>query len=200
MTIVSLASSAWSLLVEVAYAQAQPPLPGCAGLNLYGCGDASNVLANLVIQNIAIFFLRLVVGLSVLFVVWAGLNMTLTFGDTGKSSKARWSIIYALGGLGLALMSQMIIGFVTTENYGQGVTNDFIIGGLFRSAVRIILTFLNVILALVVTISGIRMIIAQGKTDEFNSARTTIIHAVMGAILINASVTLVRIVATFFGV
>jgi hypothetical protein len=194
----SLLVSALHLIAETALA-ANPPLPDCGNFNLYGCGGASNVIASNVIPNLAIFFLRVVAAASVVFIIYAGMNMLTTFGDTGKSSKARWAIVNALGGLALALGSQMLVGFVATEEYGQSNPVDFVIGGLLKNSVRIMLTMVNVIIGFVVIVLAFRMVAAQGKSDEYNAAKTGMVHLILGAIVINASLALVRAIATFFG-
>jgi hypothetical protein len=190
--------SALHLLIEPAFAQAAPPLPACGNfVNLFGCGGVSNVLATTTIPNVAVFFLRIVAASSVLFVVWAGVRMMVFY---EKRQEARVGVAYALVGLAVALGSQMIVGFVTTENYGQGNVGDFVVGGLIRSAVRLLLSVVNVILGLVIIIQGFRMVAAQGKTDAFNEARGSLLSAVMGAIVVNAALAMVRVVTTFFGV
>ena len=177
---------------------APPPIPDCSQFtNLFGCGGASNVLGETLIPNLAIFFLRIVATGSVLFVIWSGVSMMLSMGDSGKAQKAKWSVLYTVIGLGVALSSQMLVGFVATENYGQGEVGDFIVSGLLRNAIRILMTLTNVILGLVIMISAFRMVMAQGKSDEFNSARSAMLFAIMGAIIVNSALVLIRIVTTF---
>lgn len=196
-------SSALQLLADTAFAQSAgtpPPLPNCGNFtNLFGCGGPTNIIATNVIPSIAVFFLRIVAASSVLFIVWSGVQMMLAGGDTGKRDKARWSIIYAAIGLAVALSAQMIVGFVASENYGQGNVNNFVIGGVIKSAVRILLTLVNGILGFVIILQGFRMVMAQGKSDVFNEARGALLSAVMGAIVVNAALVVVRAVATFFG-
>jgi hypothetical protein len=184
-------------VMDTAHA-APPPIPDCSQFtNLFGCGGASNVLGETVIPNVAIFFLRIVATGSVLFVIWSGVSMMLSMGDSGKAQKAKMSVFYTAIGLAVALSSQMLVGFVSTENYGQGEVGDFIVSGLLRNAIRILMTLTNVILGLVITISGFRMVMAQGKSDEFNSARSALVYAVLGAIIVNASLVIIRVVTTF---
>lgn len=194
--------TALTFLADTAFAQSAgtpPPLPNCGFfVNLFGCGPASNVIATNVIPNIAIFFLRVVAASSVLFIVWSGIRMIISGGDTGKRDAARWSIVYSLLGLGVALSAQMIVGFVATENYGQGNVNNFVIGGLIRSAVRILITIVNGLLGFIIILQGFRMVMAQGKSDVFNEARGAMVSAVMGAMAVNGALVLVRAVSTFF--
>jgi hypothetical protein len=195
--------TAFQLLTDTAFAQSAgvpPPLPNCSNFtNLFGCGGATNVIATNVVPNLAVFFLRFVAACSVLFIVWSGIQMMIAGGDTGKRDTARMSIMYALLGLGVALSAQLLVGFVATENFGQGNAENFVIGGAIKSAVRILITLVNAILGFVIILQGFRMVMAQGKSDVFNEARSALLSAVLGAIVVNAALVLVRTVATFFG-
>lgn len=191
------------LLADTAYAQAgvAAPLPPCGSFaNLFGCGGPTNLIGERVIPNLAVFFLRVVAAASVLFIVYSGISMMLAQDDTSKRDTARMGIVNAMLGLALALSAQLIVGWVATEDYGQGNSSDFVIGGLIKSAVRILLTLTNVILGILVIVQGFRMVAAQGKSDTFNNARSAIINAIMGAVVVNAALVLVRVVLTLFGV
>lgn len=189
-------------LVETAYAQAgaPAPLPACgAFVGLFGCGGPVNLIGDTVIPNVVIFLIRVVAACAVLFTVYAGVNIILSNGDTGKRDKARFGIVWALVGLFTALSSQMIVGFVLTQEYGQtAAPTDLIIGGVIKAGVNIMLTLVNSIIGIVVIVQGYRMVLAQGKTDAFNEARAGVINAVFGAIIVNMALVLVRVILTLF--
>lgn len=184
-------------LVPAAAAQ-MAPYPPCGSLP--GCGTKSNVLATSTLPTIALFMVRLAGGLSVVFIAWAGISMMINMGDESKVTKARWAVIYSLLGLSLAVCAQLIVGFVATENVGQGNTGDLIIGGILPRAVQILVIVLNVIFAIVIIIAGIRLAMTQGKADEFGKAKTALIWAIGGAILVNMARALATAVVTVFGV
>lgn len=190
-------------LVDPAFAQiagAPAPLPGCGSFTgLFGCGGATNIIGERVIPNVAIFLLRITAASAVLFTVYAGVNMMLAQGDSGKRDKARFGIIWALVGLFVALSSQMFVGFIVTQEYGQTTaTTDLLIGGLIKSGVNIMLTLVNSIMGIVLIVQGYKMVIAQGKSDVFNEARNGVINAILGAIVVNAALVTVRIILTLF--
>jgi hypothetical protein len=171
------------VLVQHGHAQ-QLPVVNCNGLP--GCGaPPSDVLFQNALTTAVIVLVNASAGAAVLFVVISGLQMLLAFGDSGKISKARKGILYALGGLGLSLVAASLVQVVSSEvlvQAGGDVLTDFM-----ASVVRIILTLFNVIFIIVAIGAGIRMVIAQGKSDEFQAGISMIKWAIIGAIIVNVS-------------
>ena len=178
-------------------AQALPPYPPCGSLP--GCGGASNVIAQSIVPLVATLMLRIAAGGTVLAVVWAGYSMMLERSDDVRS-KQKWAIFYALLGLTVAILSQSFVSLVATENLGQGNTSDLLVGGVLRGVVQLLLNITNITFAIIVVLAGIKMVIAQGKSEDFSKARQTIFWSVIGAIVINAARVLVTIVTSYFGV
>jgi hypothetical protein len=193
-------ASLFSWLAEgVAYA-ADPPFVPCTPI-MPGCGlGPANVIADSFIPQLALFLIRVAGAGSVIFMVWAGLQMLLSMGDSGKLTKARWAIVYSLLGLAMTLMAQMFVSLLLSEEIGQSMVGDVIVSGIIPSTVRIILTILNVLFACMIVVSGIRMVLSQGKMDEFTAARQAVLWCIIGAIIINISHALVQAVLSFFGV
>jgi hypothetical protein len=184
-----------SLLVESASAQPVVPcLPPmvCSAPN-------PNFIATSTIPMAGMFMLRAAAGLAVLMIVWCGIQMMLSLGEETKITKAKWGVVYSMAGLAFCLFAQVIVGLVATENYGQFNTLDLIVTGVFGAGVRIALTALNMIFGLALIICAIRMLLAQGKQDEFNKARTGVLWSIVGAIVVNLAHALVRAVISFFG-
>ncbi len=197
----SMISFLLGLLLDKAYAQqGQMPYFPCVEVGaLPGCGEATNVIADSLLPSVSLFLLRLVAGLSLLFLVWAGFQMVTSMGDDSKITQNKTAILFALGGLFMAIMSQALVSIVATYNYAIGNPNDFIVDGVLAYAVNILITLLNVTFVFVIIILGIRMVTSQGKTDDYNKARQGILWAIIGAIVVNLSHALVRVVLTFFG-
>lgn len=180
--------------------QAGPPPVPCAEVGLTGCGPATNALAENVLPDVALFLLRIAGGLSLIFMLVAGVQLMLAMGDESKISQQKKAVLNVMLGLSLAILSQGFVSAVATYNYDIADMNDAIVGGLFRYIIDIILMFVNIIFVCIVIVLGMRMVMAQGKTDQFNGARKGIQWVVSGAILINISHTMVKIVLTQFGV
>lgn len=179
-------------------AQAMPYVPCPPGLP--GCGGPANVIAQYTIPQVALFFLRVAGGLSLIFIILAGVQMMLAWGDDSKISQQKKSILYAMIGLCLAIMSQGIVSAVATYNYAAGNPNDAVVGGLFYYITDIMLTFVNVIFVIMTLMVSARMVMAQGKTDEYNAARKGLLWIITGALFVNVSLTLVNGILTLFGV
>jgi hypothetical protein len=184
------------LLAPVTAAAVVPNTP-CTGL--VGCGGgASHVLVNNAAQ-FADLLVQIAAGLTVLFIVWSGFNMILAMGDESKISQFKNGVLNALLGLGIVIVSQVITSFVGTQNYNQGATNNLQVG-LIAAAVGILLTLTNVTFVAVIMLAGLRMVYAQGKSDEYNRGRTTVIWCVIGAVVINLANALVQAFIRLFGV
>ena len=180
-------------LLPLAEAQS-PPLTICT--NLPGCGvGANNVISTTLIPNLAIVGLRVGAGLALVMIIFYGISLMVTT-DEGGRTKAKIGVFYALLGLFFVLASGRIVGFIVTENYGQGNYTNFLYGGIFASAVRIMLGISNVIIVVSIFYNAYRMVSSNGKTDEFNSARTQIFWIIVGALIINISRVLVDVVLT----
>ncbi len=161
----------------------------CAGLP--GCGDGpSNVIATNTLPGIILILATLSAGATVVFVVYAGIQLVMMYGDEGKASTAKNTVLYALGGLALSIMASSIVSFVATENYIAGSGN--IIIAFMQSVVRIMLTVFNTLFLAAIVLAGLRFVLAGGKTDEFNKAVGIIKWAIFGAIIVNVGRALVE--------
>lgn len=198
MIITRILTAIVSFLTPSAYALNVLPDTPCTGL--IGCGGASS---NVILENIpqlASLMITIVSGCAVLFIAWAGLQMVFAVGDDGKIGEQKWAILYVLGGLGVAIFSQTIVTLVGTEPNLNTITASNLPVGAIAAGVRIILTIFNAIFAVVIIVGGIKMVYAQGKSDEFNSGRHIVFWSVIGAIITNLANALVQALAGLFGV
>jgi hypothetical protein len=174
------------LLAATALAQ-QPPMVNCTGLP--GCPgpivQPSNVILTTALPVAVTVLLNLAAAAAIIFIIVAGAQMMIALGDESKLSNAKWAVFYALLGLGLALVSQIIVAFVTTANYGQGVSDNFLFAGALPAVVETVLGLLNVAFLLIIFIAGFRMVIGHGKQEEFGKALTIIRWTIIGAVIIN---------------
>lgn len=175
---------------DTALAIAPPWVPGMGG-------GPANVIAGQVIPMIVDMLLRIATGVAMIFLVIAGFNMMFSWGDEGKTTEARWGVIYALGGLGVAIMSRMIVGVIVTEGSLVAVTDEV---SLMRAALTILVTLFNGLFIIMIVFGGFRAVFARGKPEEFNRARFMIAWAIGGAIVVNIANAAVQAVTSFFGV
>lgn len=190
------ASFALALLAFPAGALAVDMYPPLLCNGLFGCGrPPENVLLGFTLPTAAGILIQLAAGGAIIAVVVAGVQMGVSYGEEGAITNARKAILFALGGLALALSAQPIVAFVTTENYGQlsgGSDLLFGPGGAFASAIRIIMTLFNVGFVLLVIIAGLRMINSRGNMDEFKKGGEMIKWAVIGGVIVNLSRAVVQ--------
>lgn len=192
----SLLQAIGSLLTERAYAIATLPIH-CTGL--VGCGAGpSNTLVN-GIPHVAVIILQVAAGGCVLAIVWAGFQMVISLGDGGKIGQAKNAILYAMLGLGITVLSQFLISSVISE-YVPTDDPTVIHLTILKGIIRYLRNVLNAALAVVIVIGAIRMVMAQGKQDEFTKGRQAILWAVIGALVVNFAVAIASVASRILGV
>lgn len=88
----------------------------CAGAGLAGanCGDQGAGLTN-VVKNV-INILSIIIGITaVIMIILAGLKYVMSAGDTSAIASAKHTVLYAIVGLVIVAMSQVIVGFVLSK-------------------------------------------------------------------------------------
>jgi hypothetical protein len=170
--------------------------PACSPLQP-GCGQGPANIFLSTFPNLAIFMLQLATGLAVLFIVWAGFQLVLNMGDEGKVGNQKTGIFFALAGLFVAIVSQLAVSFVATQNWGQNAGGNLPINVL-ASAVGSILILFNGVFVLAIVYYGVRMLLASGDSGGFGSAKTGITWAIAGAIIVNLANALVQGITSFF--
>lgn len=186
-------------LPEGAHALSAVPSTPCSGL--IGCGGGSNNIILSAIPDLATLMIYIAGGAGVFFVAWAGLQMVLALGNDGKIGEQKWAVVYVIGGLGLAALSQLMVTLVGTEpglqniGTGEGAPLDVIAVG-----VDIVLTVFNTIFVGAIIMGGIRMVYAQGKSDEFNTGRQIIFWSIVGAVITNLANAIIQAFGNILGV
>lgn len=161
-----------------------------------GC-PPENIFQTTVVPTIANIFLRLTGGLSIIFIIWACIQLLLSGGDEGKIENARKSMLWSLIAMAIALLSQLFISFVVTEsqNFGLQSPIDFDLQ-VMAQTVRVMLRGFNVVMGVVLFVAGAKMLLARGKTAEFDKAKMMLTWAIIAGILANISHFAIQIVVT----
>jgi hypothetical protein len=199
-TLLRLSALTLSMLTASAFAAVPPtPCTGLIGCNGAGAVDGSNVIVDNLSQA-ASLLIMVAAALSVLFIVYAGFRMVIAIGDDSQIGEQKNAIIYVMIGLLFVILSQLIVSFVGTQNYGQvGDPKDFFLN--FTSyGVSILLTLFNAAMVVAVIIGGGYMVHAQGKSDQFTKGKTIIQWSIGGAIFANLANALVQALARLFNV
>jgi hypothetical protein len=82
-------------------------LPNPQQINAEGLNAVWPILTNLI--NVALFAAG---SLAIIFMIVGGLNYILSNGDPARITKAKNTLMYAVGGLVLALLALAIVGYV----------------------------------------------------------------------------------------
>jgi hypothetical protein len=77
-------------------------------------GDAEDSVDN-VVATVVNFLSWLIGVVSVIFVLWGGFKYVTSSGESGKTSQAKNTIIYALIGLVIAALAQILVRFVLAQ-------------------------------------------------------------------------------------
>lgn len=189
------------LFVPSVMMAAVPPTP-CTGL--IGCAGGGAVAgSNVIVDNlsqVANFMILVAAALSVVFVVYAGFRMVFALGDDSQISEQKNAVFYVMMGLLFVILSQLIVSFVGTQEYGQsGDPNDFFINAS-KSAVSILLTLFNAVMVVAIIVGGAYMVHSQGKSDQFTKGKTIVTWSIGGALVANLANALVQALVRLFGV
>lgn len=132
-------------------------------------------------------------GISVLMVVYGGVRMILNFGDESAVATGRKAIIYALLGLVIALSSSTIaqVTFDLTAMGGASANDrpDLVFMG---RATGLITSVFNTVFFAIIVYTGFRLVAKNGSGDELSKAKTTLVWAIVGAIVVNAAYAIVN--------
>ena len=96
---------------QVAYADAKTQIQ--SGLKAAG-GDTKDTSGTLITKliNVMLFIIGV---LSVIMIIYGGIIYVISAGDSGRVSKAKNTIMYAIVGLVVALLAYAIVNFVITR-------------------------------------------------------------------------------------
>lgn len=137
-------------------------------------------------------------GLTVMFVMWGGVQMMIAGGDDSKVSQGRNSIAWALVGFSIMLTASVIVAFIADRGEEiHGRTDNPILASM-QYATGIVLDLMNIVLVIVMIVAGFRFVMGQGKSEETDAARRTAVWAIVGAIIINIANALVQSILSIF--
>jgi hypothetical protein len=177
--------AALSLLLVPAVALAAAPAElwiNCNGLA--GCPSGweehfSSVLT-LLLARMPVY----VYGLGVLFIMIGGAYMILSAGDAEKVTRGKNTITWAVIGIFVMQASQSLVNFVTLEATTMIPGSDLVTSAT-NTLIGSIFDLLYVAILGVAIFSGMRMVVAFGKEEQFNKGKEGLLWAAVGAIVIN---------------
>ena len=172
-------------------------IPTSAAARVDPCG----LIGGCAIQNEALNAVPLIVdtmvaiaaGVSVMFIIVGAYQLLISSGEEGAIGKGKMSIIFALVGLGLTMVSQTIVAFAIAQFGGLQTSGDPIFS-FMGLAVRAMTGPFNAVFVIMMIFGGFKMAFARGSADEFSKARGILIWACIGAICVNVARAMVNAV------
>lgn len=141
---------------------------------------------NSAIRSVAKVLRNLLGAFAALWIVISGIQMVLASGDESKISEQKKSITYAIVGLVAILLLERMVDII----YGMpGTERGLAAGGReFSQEILGIVSFMKAIIGgiamLMIVISGIKIIGAQGEEDKITSQHKAIMWIVVGVVVI----------------
>lgn len=191
--ILRLATAVLFILPQIALADI-PTVPGGWCGTLPGCGQGpANVLFRGIVPLIVSLMVNVAAAGGIVLIIWAGFKLLFSKGEEGVFGKAKWAIIYALGGFALALGSESVVNVIARYPWGAG-GGDTLFGpnGLFGLVIGLLFFVFNFIFLLVIMFAGYVMVVGGGNAEEYKRGFTMLRHAIIGAAIANLSYALVQ--------
>lgn len=142
--------------------------------------------------GVAEWIMSIAVLLGIVFVIVAAVRAVASLGDEGKYDAARNAVIQAIIGL-----SVIAAAFVFKIVFYDDRTPNALIA-LFAGKILVILGIILLIAVAIIIYAGFRMVISFGNEEAFSSAKSLVIRAAVGILIILISYSLVIIVANIF--
>jgi len=152
----------------------------------------------------------LIIGQSIVFILFAGFRMVVSQGNVEEVEKSKTGLQWTILGFTLGIMGYVIIAatgsYIGTKdvdpNLGTKVQNPITSGTFAVFIVKMItglFEVLGVIAVLMIIISGIKYITAQGNEEQVEQARSGLQWAIIGLALALLAYVIVAATAKLFG-
>lgn len=173
-------------------AQAQLKVGGDPIDNLNSATGSSDFITGKLLP----FIFGLLGALSVLYIIIGGMRFVLSGGSPDAVNRARNTILYALIGLVVSLLSFTIVNFVLSAvNPPETGTNPlFGPSGLLTQLAQWMVYAISIISVVMIIYGAFRYVISGGDSSATKSARDTILYAVVGLIVAISSQAIVTFV------
>lgn len=131
---------------------------------------------------------------GILIIIITVIKAVASFGgDESAYSNTRTVILHVI--LGLILIGGATI--VRTVFFASGEPSPLI--GLVKDKITIVLGFMILVAIAILVFAGFRMVTSFGREEEYSAAKSLIVRAIFGLLVILLSYSLVAIVAKLFG-
>jgi len=174
-----------------------------------GNGLPDEMLVSLVSTMLNTIY-KIVVGLSLIFIVIGGIMYMVSSGNDEKMAKAKKIVIYAIMGLAITVGAAIFLKEIATA---LGIRNDlFTVGGdniekledvegmqtVMGRVISLLLTSLGMLGIIGLVIGGIWYLNAGGNEDKMEIGKKTLIYSVLGLVIAIGSLIIVKQIAVLF--
>lgn len=152
-------------------------LPSCDG----GFTEHFTAVLTLLLQRLPQYIYML----GVLFIMIGGVYMAISAGDSEKVTKGKNTIIWSVIGIFVMQFAATAVNLIIIPEVTSITPASDLVASLTVTIIQDILIVLYTALLIVAVISGMRMVLAFGKDEEFNKGKEGLFWAAVGAIIIN---------------
>ena len=142
-------------------------------------------------------------GAIVLMIVYGGSQLLLSFGSESALERGKSTILMAILGFVLVLVSQTIVSIVATAigsgTPDAGAPGNFThiaedINSIFDYVIGIVSGVLTTLFIIVIIIAGFQLLFSEGKDEKFNRARTSLVWGIIGVVVVNMAQVIARVI------
>lgn len=173
--------------------------------NVTGDGDPDKMLVNLV-ANILDVIYKIVIGLSLIFIIIGGISYMLAGGNDEKMTKAKKMIIYAIMGLAIAIGAAIFLkelakalGSKTLFTIsGENMETTGSMSGVMERSIALLLTSLGMLGIIGLIIGGFWYLNAGGDEEKAKIGKKTLTYSILGLVIAIGSLIIVKQIAALF--
>lgn len=155
----------------------------CGGLPSCGAGFTEHFTPALIALLLVLPYYVYI--LAALFIMIGGVYMIVSLGDAEKVTKGKNTIIWALIGIFVMQFAETAIRLVIMPEVVTRFDTPDLVASLTITIMNDIFILLYIVLVIIAIISGMRMVLAMGKEDEFKKGKDGLFWAAVGGIVIN---------------
>lgn len=159
--------------IRIALMSESGAFEGCVVTSGSGCVKPEDLVVNII---------QWIIGISgvvaAIFVVIGGISYMTSAGDSGKLQKAKATITYALIGLIIVALSEVILSFVIDMINNADASGDF--SSALQSLLNSVIGICGLVATIFVVMGGYYYITAAGDPGKIQKAKNTILYACIG--------------------
>jgi uncharacterized membrane protein YuzA (DUF378 family) len=129
-----------------------------------------------------------------------GFKYLISQANPDKIESAKNTIINALVGLAIAIISSQTVSYVANTIVKSAATDDYGLPkvhstpAMLMTVLQILFVVMGAVSLLIVTIAGFNMVLSKGEPQKVAKARSTIIYALVGLVVSIAAAAIVSFV------